>query len=108
MRAVSLAVMLAAVFSMTGCGLLNASGSAATRWAALDKARAEKANPTTSADASRVCRTMNATGSNVPKRVCSTQTEWDATDAQNRADTEDLNREMRSGNAEPGRDGTQR
>ena len=108
MRAIKLTIMLAGAVSASGCGILNASGSAATRWAAIDRARAEKANPSMSADAAKICKTMPVTGSTLPKRVCSTQAEWDAADAQNRAAAEDFNREMRSGNAEPGRDGIQR
>lgn len=108
MRAVSIAVVLAGAVSASGCGILNASGSAATRWAAIERARAEKANPSMGADAARICKTMPVTGSTLPKRVCSTQAEWDAADAQNRAAAEDFNREMRSGNPEPGRDGVQR
>jgi hypothetical protein len=101
----SLAIVLAATLSVAGCGLLNASGGAATRWAAIDKGRLEKTSGAASADAGRICKNMKATGSNVPQRVCSTQAEWDAADAQNRADAEDLTREMRSGSSTFGRTG---
>lgn len=98
--------MLAGALSVTACGFMNAGGSAASRWARLEEARLAKANP--SPDGAQICRTMRATGTNVPQRVCSTQAEWDATDAQNRADAENFSREMRSGNHEPGRDGVER
>lgn len=107
MRILPFAAALAAALALGACGgFMTAGGAAAKRWAALEKARIAKAN----ADPNdpQVCRTTTVTGSVVPQRICSTQAEWDATDAMARADAEAFNREMRSGNAEPGRDGMQR
>lgn len=106
MRIVITCLLLAGAVSVGGCGFLKPGGSAETRWANLEKTRAAKANP--QAGQEQICRSLKVTGSNLPQRVCSTQAEWDAADAQARTDAETFNREMRSGNGEPGRDGVQR
>jgi hypothetical protein len=68
---------------------------AAASCAATDKAAGPEL---ASAEASpKVCRTMKQTGSNVPQKVCNTQTEWDAFDKQGREETEQMGRNMRSG-----------
>ena len=106
MRILPIAAAVAATLALGGCGgFVTAGGAAAKRWAALEKARVARANADPSVP--QVCRAVTVTGSVVPQRICSTQAEWDATDAMARADAEAFNREMRSGNAEPGRDGMQ-
>ena len=93
MRHVAIAV--AGVIALSGCTLLTPSGSAATRWAALDKSRAAKAGG--GADA-RICKSMSVMGSNFPQKVCSTQAEWDAFDAETRASADEFAASRRSGN----------
>ena len=94
MRHVAIAV--AGVVALSGCTLLTPSGSAATRWAALDKSRAAKAGGS-GADA-RICKTMSVMGSNFPQKVCSTQAEWDAFDAETGASADEFTAGRRSGN----------
>lgn len=97
MRIVGLAAMLAATLSLGACSFLNPGGSAAARWANLEKARAAKANPAPAG--SQVCRSIKPTGSNVPQRVCSTQAEWDVVDAQARENAEEFSDDVRSSGA---------
>ena len=106
MRTVMLAVMLTGVFAMGGCSFLNAGGAAKTRWANIEKQRAMKANPELAGQ--QICKSVPITGSNLPQRVCSTQAEWDAAEQLALQDAENFNRQMRDGNAEPGRDGVER
>lgn len=89
------AAALVGVMFLGGCGLLKPSGSAATRWANLEKARAAKAAGT---DANKICKTMSVMGSNFPQKVCSTAEEWDQFDEQQRAAADELDRQRRAGN----------
>jgi hypothetical protein len=101
MRFVAIAATLAGALSLGACSFLNPSGSAATRWANLEKSRAAKADP--AASGQQVCRSIKPTGSNVPQRVCSTQAEWEAVDAQALENAEDFSRDIRAGASAPGR-----
>jgi len=93
MRLVAAAVL--GVVMLGGCAsLLTPSGSAATRWANLEKARAAKAAGT---DVGKICKTMHVMGSNFPQKVCSTPEEWKAFDEQQDAANADLDRQRRSG-----------
>jgi len=103
MRAGSVALVLAGALSASACSFLNPSGSAASRWANLEKTRAMKADPQLAAK--QVCKSMKITGSNLPTRVCSTQAEWDAREELERQAAEDFNTRMRDGNVAPGTDG---
>jgi hypothetical protein len=47
----------------------------------------------------KICRTMPVTGSLAPKRVCSTQAEWDAFDKQARETSDRFDEQRRSGGA---------
>lgn len=97
MRLVVIA-MLGAV-GLGGCaGLLTPSGSAATRWAALEKSRAEKAAGGPSADL--ICKNMPVMGSNFPQRVCSTQAEWDQFDEETRQSVDSFDEQRRAGNVQ--------
>lgn len=97
MRSVVMAAVGLAVLG--GCaGLLKPSGSAATRWAALEKSRAEKANASLAGE--QICKNMPVMGSNFPKKVCSTQAEWDEFDAQMRQSANDFDNQRRTGNVE--------
>ena len=69
-------------------------GSAAARWAKLEKARADKAS---GAETSRICETMTQTGSNFLQKVCSTQSEWDEFDRQAMQSAEEFDAARRSG-----------
>jgi hypothetical protein len=93
-----IAVALAGVLVLNACAsLMTPSGSAAARWARLDKARAEKAS---GADAGKICKNMTVMGSNFPERVCSTEAEWDQFDKANRQSAEDFDAQRRSGNTQ--------
>ncbi len=92
------AIALASIAALSGCTLLTPSGSAATRWAALEQSRAAKAGG--SGPDARICKTMSVMGSNFPQKVCSTQAEWDAFDEQTRASADEFTAERRSGNTE--------
>lgn len=92
------AIALAGLVAVSGCTLITPSGSAATRWAALEKSRAAKAAGG-GADA-RICKTMSVMGSNFPQKVCSTQAEWDAFDEETRASADEFTTGRRSGNTD--------
>jgi hypothetical protein len=63
-----------------GCAtLLTPSGSAADRWATLEKARAAKQHAALSGE-ELICKSMPVLGSNMPQKVCSSQEEWDRFD----------------------------
>lgn len=92
------AIGLAGVFLLSGCGgFLTPSGGAATRWAALEKSRAAKAN---GAEAGKICKTMSVMGSNFPQKVCSTQAEWDAFNEQQRKTVDEFDAGRRAGNTD--------
>lgn len=96
MRLVAAAVL--GVVVLGGCAsLLTPSGSAATRWAALEKSRAAKAAGT---DAGKICKTMSVMGSNFPQKVCSTPEEWKQFDDEQRAAADELDRQRRAGNTD--------
>lgn len=85
-----------------GCSnFLNPGGAAAARWAALEKSRA--ANVAGVSDAEKICKVMPVTGSNMPKKVCSTQAEWDTAQKEQREAAEQFNADLRnnSGNVLP-------
>lgn len=89
-------VSLAGIATISGCAsLLTPSGSAATRWANLEKSRAAKA---AGAESNQICKTLNVTGSNFPQKVCSTQDEWDQFNAEQRQAVDELDRARRAGN----------
>ena len=102
MRTVTLAVALTGALTTSACSFMNPSGSAATRWDNIDKARAMKANPELAA--AQICRSIKVTGSNLPTRVCSTQAEWDAQEELDRQASEEMNSRMRDGSRTPGVD----
>jgi uncharacterized protein YceK len=90
------AVALSGVVMLSGCAsLLTPSGSAATRWANLEKSRAAKA---AGMESNQICKTLNVTGSNFPQQVCSTQDEWDQFNAEQRQAVDELDRARRAGN----------
>lgn len=92
-----LAVTLLLTVSMVGgcSSLMTPSGSAAARWERLDKQRAAKAAGIAS---NQICKTMTVMGSNFPQKVCSTQEEWDAFNADQLKTAEEFDRNRRSGN----------
>jgi hypothetical protein len=94
MRLVSAAVF--GVIMLGGCaGLLTPSGTAATRWAALEKSRAAKA---AGEQEDKICKNMSVMGSNFPQKVCSTAEEWEKFDEQQRAAADEIDRQRRTGN----------
>jgi hypothetical protein len=110
MRLVALAATVVGFALLGGCGgFLNASGGAATRWAAIEDAREAKAiaaaDPT--ASVGKICKSMTATGTIMPQRVCSTQAEWDAFDAETGKSADIFNQLRNSGTVEPATEGSQ-
>lgn len=100
MRRIAIALLAvgAGTATLGGCSnFLTASGSAATRWAALEKSRAAKA---AGGDAGKICKTMPVMGSNFPQKVCSAQAEWDAFDDETRQSVDDFDNQRRSGNTD--------
>lgn len=94
-----LVVAVAGVALLGGCAsLMTPSGAAAQRWAALDRARAAKAAGAT--DAQKICKNLPVMGSNFPKKVCSTQEEWDAFNAQEREKVDQFDADRRAGATE--------
>lgn len=88
-------VALAGVAMLGACSsLLTPSGSAATRWAALEKSRAAKA---AGMESTQICKTMSVMGSNFPQKVCSTQDEWDQFNEDQRQTVDEFDRGRRSG-----------
>lgn len=93
-----IAAALAGVLLLGGCAsLLTPSGSAATRWAALEKSRAAKAAGTEQA---KICKNMTVMGSNFPQKVCSTAEEWDAFNAKQLETADEFDRQRRAGNTD--------
>jgi hypothetical protein len=98
MRHVAVAVL--GVVMLGACAsLVTPSGSAATRWAALEKSRAAKA---AGSEAGKICKNMTVMGSNFPQRVCSTQEEWDQFNEQQRQTADDFDAGRRAGNTDNG------
>lgn len=92
------ALAIAGLVSVGACStLLTPSGSAATRWAALEKSRAEAATKTSER---KICKNMPVMGSHFPEKVCSTQAEWDAFDEQTRQSADQFDSDRRSGRTE--------
>lgn len=90
-----------AIAALGGCAtMLTPSGSAADRWAALEKARAAKAE-SVSGD-QKICKTMSVMGSNLPKKVCSTQDEWAAFNERERAKVDQFDADRRAGSTDSG------
>lgn len=93
-----IAAALAGALLLGGCAsLLTPSGSAATRWAALEKSRAAKAAGTEQA---KICKNMTVMGSNFPQKVCSTAEEWDAFNAKQLETADEFDRQRRAGNTD--------
>lgn len=93
-----IAAALAGVLFLGGCAsLLTPSGSAATRWDALEKSRAAKAAGTEQA---KICKNMTVMGSNFPQKVCSTAEEWDAFNAKQLETADEFDRQRRAGNTD--------
>ncbi|MFT3725061.1 MAG: hypothetical protein QM773_15935 [Hyphomonadaceae bacterium] len=91
--------VVAGLVALSGCAnLLTASGSAATRWANLEKSRAAKAAGHT--DEGKICKSMMVMGSNFPQKVCSTQSEWDTFNEQQRKTAEEFDANRRAGNTD--------
>lgn len=99
MRSIAAIIVSAALLGSCG-NFLNAGGAAAARWAALDQARANKLSD--GSDAEKICKTMPVTGSTMPKRVCSTQAEWEAVQQQQREASERFNADVRNNSTNVG------
>lgn len=98
-----LALAVGSLVLLAGCSnFMTPGGAAAARWAALEKTRAAKVAGLTDAD--RICKVMPVTGSNMPKKVCSTQAEWETVERQQRESAEQFNADLRNnaGNISPG------
>jgi hypothetical protein len=89
------AVAMVAVLLSSGCAnLLTPSTNAAARWAAQAKAREAReggrlklvSNP----NDKKLCKEMPVIGSNMRKRVCSSESEWESYDTAERLKTEDI------------------
>lgn len=111
MRPLVGASALAGLMLLGGCaGFLNASGGAATRWAAIKDTRAANAiaaaDPT--ARVEKICRSMTATGAIMAQHVCSTQAEWDAFDLEASTSADDFNQLRNAGVLEPATEAMQR
>ena len=107
MRLVVFAAALVGFVSLGACNFLTPSGGAAERWARLESARAAKANPTAAADAKKICKSIVPIGSIMPQRVCSTETEWAAFDAETGKTADKFNELRRSGALAPATEGSQ-
>jgi hypothetical protein len=110
MRLFVLAAMVAGCASLAACSFMEPSAGPAARWAAIEKARKAKANPNpqvASAEGEMICKTMTPTGTIMPKKVCSTEAEWDAFDAETAKTADKFNELRRSGSMEPGKEGAQ-
>jgi len=95
MRIAFIAIALAAPLLLSGCSnFLNPGGAAAARWTALEKTRAARVAGLTDAD--RICKVMPVTGSNMPKKICSTQAEWETAERQQRDAAEQFNADLRN------------
>lgn len=94
------AIAIVGVVMMGGCAnFLVPSGSAADRWATLEKARAAKQHAAAS-DEGQICKNMPVMGSNMPRKVCSTQEEWDKFERQTRESVEAYDRDRKQGNTQ--------
>jgi hypothetical protein len=88
-----------AVTTLGGCSnLMTPSGSAATRWAALEKSRAALANP--GSGERMICKDMTVMGSNFPKKVCSTQAEWDTFNTKAHESVDAYDKDRKAGNTQ--------
>lgn len=94
MRFAAIGVALVGSISLSACTFLNPGGAAAARWAALERSREAKLAGVTNAD--RVCKVMPVTGSTMPKKICSTQAEWDVAEKEQRDAAEKFNSELRN------------
>jgi hypothetical protein len=91
-----IAAALAGILLLCGCAsLMTPSGSAAARWAALEKSRAAKA---AGVEGEKICKNMSVMGSNFPQRVCSTPEEWKAFEEEQLKTAEEFDRQRRAGN----------
>ena len=106
MRLVVFAAALAGVVSLGACHFTTPSGSAAARWERLEAARAAKANPAP-AGAKKICKSIVPIGSIMPQRVCSTESEWAAFDAETGKTADSFNQLRRSGTLAPATEGSQ-
>jgi hypothetical protein len=97
MRAVVL-VVLSLPLLASCASLLTPNGSAATRWARLERERAYKANPAAAQD--KICKNVHVMGSNFPQKICSTKEEWDRFNEEQLKTAEEFDRERRSGNTD--------
>lgn len=77
--------------------LITPSGSAATRWAGLEKSRAAAASGSTER---KICKDMVVMGSHFPKKVCSTAAEWDAFNEETRKSADEFDAGRRAGNTD--------
>jgi hypothetical protein len=94
------AIAIAGLLAASACSsLLTPSGSAATRWAKLEKSRAEAAAGGT---VGMICKNMVVMGSNFPQKVCSTQAEWDAFNEATRQSADEFDASRRAGNTDSG------
>lgn len=90
-----IAIAAGSLVLLGGCSnFLNPGGAAAARWAALDKSRAAKLAGDTNAE--KICKTMPVTGSNMPKKICSTQAEWELVEREQRDASEKFQSDLRN------------
>ena len=110
MRLVVFAAALAGVVSLSACSFLTPSGSAAARWERLEAAREAKANPPTevaAATGKKICKSITPIGSVMPKRVCSTESEWEQFADETGKTADGFNQLRRSGALAPATEGSQ-
>ena len=81
-----------AMIMLCGCSSLPASTSVAGAGAAQQLADASGEE--------KICKNMRVMGSNMPKRVCSTQAEWDAFDKETRASVDAYDNDRKQGNTQ--------
>lgn len=95
------AVAVISIAILSACtNLVTPSGSAATRWAALEKSRAAKANAGPGVGEKVICKDMKVMGSNFPKKVCSTPEEWDVFDQEAHASVDAYDKDRKAGNTQ--------
>jgi hypothetical protein len=104
MRLVGIAAAFAGILSLGACHTAP-SGDAAASGVAIEQTRAAKLDQTASAE--KICKKITPTGSIMPKRVCYTQSEWDAFEAETAKSADKFNEYRRSGSTEPGTEGAQ-
>ncbi len=90
-------VMIAVIVG--ACATPNLASSSAP---ANETAKVGVQLASTEAGEKKICRSMPVMGSNFPKRVCSTQAEWEAFDERSRESVDAYDKDRKAGNTQGG------